>query len=1068
MMKKRLFSICMVLVLCSALCVSASAMQIFVETPDDKMLTLEVEPGDSIDNVQRKILDQISLPAASQYLYFRGKLLSMGRTLADYNIQKKSVLWISENEVTEPTGNALTNNNISENMTLRDGIYYLDGCLQGSYSVNSIDISSPLTITGDVTLDLNGYVLKKTGAGSVIHVKSGATLTLTDNKPRAVHKFTVEENGLWVLNEDNGTQRAHGGVITGGCSSYGGGVYVEDGGTFTMESGMIAGCTATGDGGGVYVSKDSTMTMNGSASISGCTADSADSAGIYLAGTLTPNGGTVQNTIMVETRGKIAARSNGSTTGTIFTNAVLNYGTISDGMFAGMVTNGASDDNSKAGTIFGGTFEGEVNNNAGSMISGGTFKKTVTNTNGTISNGSFHGPVLNQSTGYGDGGKIIGGEFYEKVTNNGTITGGNFAGEISSSGNSVYVVSFIVDTTVYGKRCVTDGNIVISEPSAPTKENYTFAGWVYNNDALWNFTDTVSTNFSALGQNMVPGVNTIELTAKWTANVYHITYILDGGTNPDDNRDSYTYGVGLALLTPTRGGYTFDGWYKDASFTGDAITAISNTEEGDIKLYAKWTKITSSGGSSSSRSDGSRLADKNGSIGVDAKADLWRINGFTAGDKSLDTIDCTGLDIRLTTNTMWTDLTPAAMKQLLDSNAKSLTLVSGGAELKVPRAVLQQLSAQMNGENLRITLLTGEDALSRLPGDLRRKMNLTLKLADCRLMGAVTGEFTINNRPVDWSKNRVEMDLTAPISVPSAEEMMEWMQGMFDWRDAQNNSGSHNMNDWSWGIKPDENDKDIFRYEIYPAKSDKKPYESLLHTPFYIRMDEDWDAADLKSYLLGADQSFTFKPGETGTYFADFQVTHFSTYLLVARPVMPFKDVSEGAWYYDAVKWAADENITGGTDNAHFSPNRTCTRAQLVTMLWRMAGEPAANGGLPFADVNENAWYAAAVRWAASEGIVEGTTAATFAPDATLTRAQAAVMLYRYAKSSGKDVSVGEDTNILSYADALDLPEWAVGALQWACGAGVMQGSGGMLMPGDACSRAQTVTMLYRAQDALS
>ena len=1000
-MKKRLISICMVLVLCSALCVNTSAMQILMETPEEKTFTFEVESGDSIDNVQQKILDQISLPATSQYLYFGGKLLSTGRTLADYNIQKESVLWISENEVTEPTGNALTNNNISENMTLRDGIYYLDGCLQGSYSVNSIDISSPLTITGDVTLDLNGYVLKKTGAGSVIHVESGATLTLRDSKPRAVHKFTVEENGLWVLNEDNGTKRAHGGVITGGCSSYGGGgVYVADGGTFTMESGMIAGCTATDDGGGVYVSKDSAMTMSGSASISGCTADSADSAGIYLAGTLTPNGGTVQNTIMVETSGKIAARSSGSTTGTIFTNAVLNYGTIS------------------------------------------------------------------------------GGEFYEKVTNNGTVTGGNFAGEISgkgdvtisSSGNPIYVVSFIVDTTVYDKRCVTDGNIVISEPSVPTKENYTFAGWAYNNDndALWNFTDTVSTNFSALGQNMVPGVNKIELTAKWTANVYHITYILDGGTNPDDNRDSYTYGVGFALLTPTRGGYTFDGWYKDASFTGDAITAISNTEEGDIKLYAKWTKITSSGGSSSSRSDGSRLADKNGSIGVDAKADLWRINGFTAGGKSLDTIDCTGLDIRLTTNTMWTDLTPAAMKQLLDSNAKSLTLVSGGAELKVPRAVLQQLSAQMNGENLRITLLTGEDALSRLPGDLRREMNLSLKLAGCRLMGAVTGEFTINNRPVDWSKNRVEMDLTAPISVPSAEEMMEWMQGMFDWRNVQNNSGSHNMNDWSWGIKPDENDKDIFRYEIYPAKSDKKPYESLLHTPFYIRMDEDWDAADLKSYLLGADQSFTFKPGETGTYFADFQVTHFSTYLLVARPVMPFKDVSEGAWYYDAVKWAADENISGGTDNTHFSPDRTCTRAQLVTMLWRMAGGPEVRGSLPFADVNKNAWYAAAVRWAASEGIVEGTTAATLAPDATLTRAQAAVMLYRYAKSSGKDVSVGEDTNILSYADALDLPEWAVGALQWACGAGVMQGSGGMLMPGDACSRAQTVTMLYRAQDALS
>ena len=86
------------------LCVSASAMEIFVETPENKTLTLEVEPGDSIDNVKQKICEQISLPPAGPYLYFRGKLLSMGRTLADYNIQKESFLWISENKVSEPTG----------------------------------------------------------------------------------------------------------------------------------------------------------------------------------------------------------------------------------------------------------------------------------------------------------------------------------------------------------------------------------------------------------------------------------------------------------------------------------------------------------------------------------------------------------------------------------------------------------------------------------------------------------------------------------------------------------------------------------------------------------------------------------------------------------------------------------------------------------------------------------------------------------------------------------------------------------------------------------------------------
>lgn len=261
-MRHKLFGLLTALCVCMVvLCVSASAMEISVETPDGKTLTLEVEPGDSIDNVKQKICEQISLPPAGPYLYFRGKLLSMGRTLADYNIQKESFLWISENKVSEPTGKNLTNDNISENMTLSNNIYYLDGCPQES-SVKSIDISSPLTITGDVTLDLNGYVLKMTGTGSVIRMASGATLTLTDSKPRAVHKFTVGEDGLWVLDEDNGTMLARGGIITGGTGTdtatpggmaqyRGGGVMIETGGSLTMTGGNIAGCTAH-DGGGVY------------------------------------------------------------------------------------------------------------------------------------------------------------------------------------------------------------------------------------------------------------------------------------------------------------------------------------------------------------------------------------------------------------------------------------------------------------------------------------------------------------------------------------------------------------------------------------------------------------------------------------------------------------------------------------------------------------------------------------------------------------------------------------------------------------------------------------------------
>lgn len=284
-MKKRFLSILATLCLCLALCVSASAMQIFIELPTGNTLPLEVESGDSIDDVKQMISAATGNSKDVQYLYFSGKLL-VDFALSDYNVQKGSILWLSENEIPEPTGTALTNKTISEHMTLSGGAYYLDAIVQaGGYSVKSIEISSSLTITGNVTLDLNGYVLKMTGAGSVIYVEPGATLTLTDSKPRAIHKFTPNANDLWVLDETNGTKTVRGGVITGGSEGNGGGVKIETGGSLTMTGGNIVGCRVNGQGGGVYVSGGSTFTMTGG-SIAGCVADSdspdTQGGGVYV------------------------------------------------------------------------------------------------------------------------------------------------------------------------------------------------------------------------------------------------------------------------------------------------------------------------------------------------------------------------------------------------------------------------------------------------------------------------------------------------------------------------------------------------------------------------------------------------------------------------------------------------------------------------------------------------------------------------------------------------------------------------------------------------------------------
>ncbi|MBQ6867380.1 MAG: S-layer homology domain-containing protein, partial [Clostridia bacterium] len=185
---------------------------------------------------------------------------------------------------------------------------------------------------------------------------------------------------------------------------------------------------------------------------------------------------------------------------------------------------------------------------------------------------------------------------------------------------------------------------------------------------------------------------------------------------------------------------------------------------------------------------------------------------------------------------------------------------------------------------------------------------------------------------------------------------------------------------------------------------------------------------------------------------------------VVPEYVNPFTDVKEGDYFFDAVKWAVENGVTTGTTETTFSPDMECTRAQAVTFLYRAAGSPAVKGDMPFADIAEDAYYYDAVLWAVNNGITKGVSETEFAPDEVCTREQIVTFLYRTAVSLGKDVSVGEDTNILSYDDAFEIGEWAIPAMQWAVGEGVMTGtSESTLSPKMVCTRAQIVTFLARA-----
>ena len=196
-----------------------------------------------------------------------------------------------------------------------------------------------------------------------------------------------------------------------------------------------------------------------------------------------------------------------------------------------------------------------------------------------------------------------------------------------------------------------------------------------------------------------------------------------------------------------------------------------------------------------------------------------------------------------------------------------------------------------------------------------------------------------------------------------------------------------------------------------------------------------------------------------GTYSFVMPASQVTVSAVFAPAQLPFTDVTEANWYYDEVYYVWANGLMQGTSATTFGPNVDTTRAMVVTILWRLEGEPASGYDMDYSDVAGGAWYAGAVRWATEHGIVNGSEG-QFYPGGTVTREQLAAMLYRYAQYKGYDLTAGGDLS--GFADAGAVSGWAETSLAWAVGQRLIQGSANQIDPTGSAIRAQLAAILMR------
>ena len=832
---------------------------------------------------------------------------------------------------------------------------------------DDITITEGLKIERDVTVDLNGHVLRydeEAEPGSIFRVKSDCTLTLADSRPEAEHEDeSLPAGGLITggkgYRHDGGSGGYHiyyyygggvyveagasfelaGGTIyacgvqSGANVAFGGGIYAE-GGSVTMTGGAIRNCVLSANndanGGGVYIYSGASFTMEGGV-ISGCSAMSG--GGISASeGTVRITGGRIENCKASERGGGLSV--SGHTNGPV---------SVLDTVISGCEAKRGG------GVALIGFAELELGENA--RITGCTATEKDDTEAGAIEYGAavytnLDSPLIVNYPGcflYANGGRVEGtvyvgtngySQYVEfKATNAIDHTDGKsttvFTGDVYCEGD-------IRGGSFYGSVTAPDPDGNMTNPS---KDNYWRFG---SNLSGGSFYKPVRTECHVSGGTYYGGL-TMGKDAKLSGKPVNTGTVINDKTNiPNPNSTpvtvTYKYGkldgiyakqivqAGEKAIepdVPSRQGYQFTDWYLDDT-KYDFNTAVT----GDMTLTAQWT--------------------------LDRYTISYNLNNGTA----------TG-------------------------NPDSYTVESDAITLNTPTRPGYTFTGWSG------TGLTGEK-------------NLTVTIEK-----GSTGNRTYT---AHWRYNGgggSSSSPSYPVSVPDKTD--------------------HG----SVTVSPKNASKgDTVTVTV---KSDSGYVLETISVT-------DKNGNDLKLTDKGNGKyTFTMPTSKVEikvTFMEDNSVLNF------------FYDVPNDAYYYEAVKWAAENGITGGVGNSLFAPNQPCTRAQIVTFLWRAAGSPEPKNMSNFSDVPADSYYAKAVAWAVENGITTGTGDGKFSPDATCTRAQSVTFLFRASKASANGAPAFSDVVATAYYAE---------AVKWATDNGITNGIGDNLFGSDNdCTRAQIVTFLYR------